>query len=74
MVYKQHNFFLRNPAFFLFSFSFGITAHCQTDPLEYVENICEYMHIFQKEDLLIGDQLLTEYNPQVSDLSLHFVE
>ncbi|XP_061467685.1 nardilysin-like [Rhineura floridana] len=37
----------------------------QADPLEYVENICEYMHIFQKEHLLTGDQLLTEYNPEV---------
>ncbi|KAH0617498.1 hypothetical protein JD844_015829 [Phrynosoma platyrhinos] len=37
----------------------------QADPLEFVENICEYMHIFQKEDLLIGDQLLTEYNPEI---------
>uniref|UniRef100_A0A6J0SW26 Nardilysin-like n=1 Tax=Pogona vitticeps TaxID=103695 RepID=A0A6J0SW26_9SAUR len=46
----------------------------QTDPLEYVENICEYMHIFQKEDLLIGDQLLTEYNPQIiADALNHLV-
>ncbi|CAI5779116.1 nardilysinnardilysin-like [Podarcis lilfordi] len=37
----------------------------QVDPLEYVENISEYMHIFQKEDFLIGDQLLIEYNAEV---------
>ncbi|XP_063156335.1 nardilysin-like [Candoia aspera] len=37
----------------------------QTDPIEFVENICEYMHIFQKEDLLTGDQLLTDYNANV---------
>ncbi|XP_007427608.1 nardilysin-like [Python bivittatus] len=37
----------------------------QTDPIEFVESICEYMHIFQKEDLLTGDQLLTEYNAEI---------
>ncbi|XP_053103631.1 nardilysin-like isoform X2 [Hemicordylus capensis] len=37
----------------------------QTDPIEFVENICENMHIFKKEDFLIGDQLLIEYNPAI---------
>ncbi|XP_015277075.1 PREDICTED: nardilysin-like [Gekko japonicus] len=37
----------------------------QTDPIDYVENICENMHLFRKEDFLTGDQLLTEYNPEV---------
>ncbi|XP_060627682.2 nardilysin-like isoform X1 [Anolis sagrei] len=43
----------------------GFCFQEQSDPLEYVENISENMHIFQKEDLLIGDQLLTEYKPEV---------
>ncbi|XP_034278073.1 nardilysin-like [Pantherophis guttatus] len=37
----------------------------QTDPIEFVENICENMHIFEKEDLLTGDQLLMEYNAEI---------
>ncbi|XP_039184813.1 nardilysin-like [Crotalus tigris] len=37
----------------------------QSDPIEFVENICENMHIFQKEDLLTGDQLLIEYNADI---------
>ncbi|KAL7984123.1 hypothetical protein Chor_002693, partial [Crotalus horridus] len=37
----------------------------QSDPIEFVENICENMHIFQKEDLLTGDQLLIEYNAEI---------
>lgn len=41
-------------------------AHPQADPIDYVENICENMHIFQKEDFLTGDQLLMKYNPEVS--------
>uniref|UniRef100_A0A8D2LTC3 Nardilysin n=1 Tax=Varanus komodoensis TaxID=61221 RepID=A0A8D2LTC3_VARKO len=43
------------------------------DPLEYVENICENMHIFRKEDLLTGDQLLTEYNPEVIANALSYL-
>uniref|UniRef100_A0A803T1P9 Nardilysin convertase n=1 Tax=Anolis carolinensis TaxID=28377 RepID=A0A803T1P9_ANOCA len=43
----------------------GFCFQEQADPLEYVENISEYMHIYQKEDLLIGDQLLTEYKPEI---------
>ncbi|KAF7247013.1 Nardilysin [Varanus komodoensis] len=45
----------------------------QIDPLEYVENICENMHIFRKEDLLTGDQLLTEYNPEVIANALSYL-
>ncbi|KAM4641458.1 nardilysin [Discoglossus pictus] len=37
----------------------------QTDPIDYVENICENMQLFPKEDFLTGDQLLFEYNPEV---------
>ncbi|CAB1324633.1 unnamed protein product [Coregonus sp. 'balchen'] len=36
----------------------------QTDPIEYVENICENMQLFPKEDFLTGDQLMFEYNPE----------
>lgn len=38
----------------------------QTDPIEFVENICENMQLFPKEDFLTGDQLMFEYDPQVS--------
>lgn len=37
----------------------------ETDPIENVENICENMQLFQKEDFLTGDQLLFEYKPEV---------
>lgn len=37
----------------------------QTDPIEYVEKICENMQLFPKEDFLCGDQLMFEYNPEV---------
>ncbi|XP_056388223.1 nardilysin [Hyla sarda] len=37
----------------------------QTDPIEFVENICENMQLFPKEDLLTGDQLLFEYSPDI---------
>uniref|UniRef100_A0A8C7D8G2 Nardilysin b (N-arginine dibasic convertase) n=1 Tax=Oncorhynchus kisutch TaxID=8019 RepID=A0A8C7D8G2_ONCKI len=42
----------------------------QTDPIEYVENICENMQLFPKEDFLTGDQLMFEYNPEVISLAL----
>lgn len=38
----------------------------QIDPIEYVEDICENMQLFPKEDLLTGDQLMFEFNPEVS--------
>lgn len=38
----------------------------QIDPIEYVEDICENMQLFPKEDFLTGDQLMFEYNPEVS--------
>ncbi|KAI3369135.1 hypothetical protein L3Q82_026101 [Scortum barcoo] len=41
----------------------------QTDPIEFVENICENMQLFPKEDFLTGDQLMFEYNPQCRALS-----
>lgn len=37
----------------------------QTDPIEYVEDICENMQLFSKEDFLTGDQLMFEFNPEV---------
>lgn len=40
----------------------------QTDPVDYVENLCENMQLFQKEDFLTGDQLLFEYKPEVNIL------
>lgn len=39
----------------------------QTDPVEYVESLCENMQLFPKEDILTGDQLLFEYNPEVGE-------
>ncbi|KAJ6662537.1 hypothetical protein lerEdw1_011674 [Lerista edwardsae] len=38
----------------------------QTDPVEYVESLCENMQLFPKEDILTGDQLLFEYKPEIS--------
>lgn len=40
----------------------------QTDPVDYVESLCENMQLFQKEDFLTGDQLLFEYKPEVNIL------
>nr|KAF6444643.1 nardilysin convertase [Molossus molossus] len=37
----------------------------QTDPVEYVENICENMQLYPLQDFLTGDQLLFEYKPEV---------
>ncbi|XP_074858591.1 nardilysin [Carettochelys insculpta] len=37
----------------------------QTDPVDYVESLCENMQLFEKEDFLTGDQLLFEYKPDV---------
>ncbi|XP_061636394.1 nardilysin-like isoform X3 [Phyllopteryx taeniolatus] len=37
----------------------------QTDPIEFVENICENMHLFPKEDFLTGDQLMFHFDPEV---------
>uniref|UniRef100_A0A6Q2Y2W2 Nardilysin a (N-arginine dibasic convertase) n=1 Tax=Esox lucius TaxID=8010 RepID=A0A6Q2Y2W2_ESOLU len=42
----------------------------QTDPIEYVENICENMQLFPKEDFLTGDQLMFDYNPEVISSAL----
>ncbi|MEQ2305235.1 hypothetical protein AMECASPLE_035693, partial [Ameca splendens] len=42
----------------------------QIDPIEYVEDICENMQLFPKEDLLTGDQLMFEYNPEVISAAL----
>uniref|UniRef100_A0A8C3BE51 Nardilysin n=1 Tax=Cairina moschata TaxID=8855 RepID=A0A8C3BE51_CAIMO len=37
----------------------------QVDPINYVENICENMHLFCKQDFLTGNQLLFDYKPEV---------
>uniref|UniRef100_A0A671KD75 Nardilysin-like n=1 Tax=Sinocyclocheilus anshuiensis TaxID=1608454 RepID=A0A671KD75_9TELE len=37
----------------------------QTDPIEYVEDICENMQLFPKEDFLTGDQLMFDFKPEV---------
>ncbi|XP_033919880.1 nardilysin [Melopsittacus undulatus] len=37
----------------------------QTDPVDYVESVCENMQLFQKEDFLTGEQLLFEYKPEI---------
>uniref|UniRef100_A0A6I8P7N4 Nardilysin convertase n=1 Tax=Ornithorhynchus anatinus TaxID=9258 RepID=A0A6I8P7N4_ORNAN len=37
----------------------------QTDPVEYVENMCENMQLYPPQDFLTGDQLLFEYKPEV---------
>uniref|UniRef100_A0A8C4MA14 Nardilysin n=1 Tax=Equus asinus asinus TaxID=83772 RepID=A0A8C4MA14_EQUAS len=36
-----------------------------TDPVEYVENMCENMQLYPLQDFLTGDQLLFEYKPEV---------
>ncbi|OXB59104.1 hypothetical protein ASZ78_011449 [Callipepla squamata] len=36
-----------------------------TDPVDYVESLCENMQLFPKEDFLTGDQLLFEYKPEI---------
>uniref|UniRef100_A0AAX7UEF3 Nardilysin a (N-arginine dibasic convertase) n=1 Tax=Astatotilapia calliptera TaxID=8154 RepID=A0AAX7UEF3_ASTCA len=40
------------------------------DPIEYVEDICENMQLFPKEDFLTGDQLMFEFNPEVISAAL----
>ncbi|XP_029316726.1 nardilysin-like isoform X1 [Cottoperca gobio] len=37
----------------------------QIDPIEYVEDICENLQMFPKEDFLTGDQLMFEFDPDV---------
>uniref|UniRef100_A0A8B9I271 Nardilysin convertase n=1 Tax=Anser brachyrhynchus TaxID=132585 RepID=A0A8B9I271_9AVES len=37
----------------------------QVGPINYVENICENMHLFCKQDFLTGNQLLFDYKPEV---------
>uniref|UniRef100_A0A087X7I9 Nardilysin convertase n=1 Tax=Poecilia formosa TaxID=48698 RepID=A0A087X7I9_POEFO len=42
----------------------------QIDPIENVEDICECMQLFPKEDFLTGDHLMFEYNPEVIGAAL----
>ncbi|KAL3047028.1 hypothetical protein OYC64_021285 [Pagothenia borchgrevinki] len=42
----------------------------QTDPIEFVENICENMQLFPKEDFLTGDQLMFEFDQEVISAAL----
>uniref|UniRef100_A0A8C2UXP0 Nardilysin convertase n=1 Tax=Chinchilla lanigera TaxID=34839 RepID=A0A8C2UXP0_CHILA len=37
----------------------------QTDPVEYVENMCENMQLYPLQDFLTGDQLLFEFKPEI---------
>lgn len=47
--------------------SYGVNdcTFLQTDPVEYVENMCENMQLYPRQDFLTGDQLLFEYKPEV---------
>uniref|UniRef100_A0A672ZNV0 Nardilysin a (N-arginine dibasic convertase) n=1 Tax=Sphaeramia orbicularis TaxID=375764 RepID=A0A672ZNV0_9TELE len=45
-------------------------THFEIDPIEYVEDVCENMQLFPKEDFLTGDQLMFEFNPQVISAAL----
>ncbi|XP_056893829.1 nardilysin-like, partial [Takifugu flavidus] len=42
----------------------------QMEPIESVVNICENMQLFPKEDVLTGDQLMFQYDPQVISAAL----
>uniref|UniRef100_A0AAQ5YKZ9 Nardilysin a (N-arginine dibasic convertase) n=1 Tax=Amphiprion ocellaris TaxID=80972 RepID=A0AAQ5YKZ9_AMPOC len=42
----------------------------QVDPIEYVDDICENMQRFPKEDFLTGDQLMFEFSPEVISAAL----
>lgn len=50
---------------FLLSTCWLSLAALQTDPIEYVEDICENMQLFPTEDYLTGDQLMFEFKPEV---------
>ncbi|XP_033871812.1 nardilysin-like isoform X1 [Acipenser ruthenus] len=45
----------------------------QTDPIDYVENVCENMQLFRKPDILTGDQLMFEYKPEVISAVLNLL-
>uniref|UniRef100_A0A3B4C7I2 Nardilysin a (N-arginine dibasic convertase) n=1 Tax=Pygocentrus nattereri TaxID=42514 RepID=A0A3B4C7I2_PYGNA len=45
----------------------------QTDPIEYVEDVCENMQLFPKEDFLTGDQLMFEFKPEVISAALNLL-
>ncbi|XP_015254488.1 PREDICTED: nardilysin-like [Cyprinodon variegatus] len=42
----------------------------QTDPIEFVENICENMQLFPNQDFLTGDRLMFHYDPEVIQAAL----
>ncbi|KAM7409400.1 hypothetical protein PAMA_001060 [Pampus argenteus] len=42
----------------------------QTEPIAFVENICENMQLFPKEDFLTGDQLMFEFDLEVISAAL----
>uniref|UniRef100_A0A4W3IYV7 Nardilysin b (N-arginine dibasic convertase) n=1 Tax=Callorhinchus milii TaxID=7868 RepID=A0A4W3IYV7_CALMI len=46
----------------------------QTDPIDYVEDICENMQLYKKEDFLTGNQLLFEYKPEVIATALSYLK
>uniref|UniRef100_W5MUL2 Nardilysin a (N-arginine dibasic convertase) n=1 Tax=Lepisosteus oculatus TaxID=7918 RepID=W5MUL2_LEPOC len=45
----------------------------QTDPIDYVESVCENMQLFPKEDFLTGDQLMFEYKPEIISAALNLL-
>ncbi|KAJ7400401.1 Nardilysin [Pitangus sulphuratus] len=62
--------FEQNSTYSIFSISVTLTDEgykhfYETDPVDYVESLCENMQLFQKEDFLTGDQLLFEYKPEI---------
>ncbi|XP_035698812.1 nardilysin-like [Branchiostoma floridae] len=42
----------------------------ETDPIDYVENVCENMQMYPPQHYLTGDILMFEYDEQVSHLSI----
>ncbi|OCT82739.1 nardilysin [Xenopus laevis] len=50
----------------------GFRFQEETDPIKNVEDICENMQLFVKEDILTGDELLFEYSPEVISNALKY--
>ncbi|TRY82894.1 hypothetical protein DNTS_001530 [Danionella cerebrum] len=42
----------------------------QTEPIEFVANMCDNMQLYPKEHFLCGDQLMFEYDPEVISAAL----
>ncbi|TKS86821.1 Nardilysin [Collichthys lucidus] len=72
---KNETGFDQNTTYSIFSISITLTDEgfqnfYQIDPIEYVEDICENMQLFPKDDFLTGDQLMFEFNPEVISAAL----